>query len=154
MKDNDFETTLAIGTAAEDSVYIWLKLNYSYVQDSRYQTREKGTGPRLSGKEKDVIMPDFFIYDKFNGTHAVDVKSKESVYKIDNALQFTVDDYKFEDYMKCVQLMKLDGLIIIFKFEGDMYFYTDKDKGKKHHFGNNFGKGAYLFEFDKARIRR
>jgi hypothetical protein len=149
-----FEEALAKGTEAEDFVYEWLKQNYSYVQDSRYQTRDKGTGPRLEGKEKSVILPDFIIYDKFRGAHAVDVKSKTSVYTIDGGRYFTVDDYKFDNYIKCVELMRLDGLILIFKFENDLYFYTEKDRGRKHWFANVHGNGSYLFEFDKKRIRR
>ena len=86
-KDEKFEKALAVGTAAEDYVYDWLKKNYSYVQDNRYQTREKGTGPRLQGKERSVILPDFVIYDKFRGAHAVDVKLKTSAYKINNGIE-------------------------------------------------------------------
>jgi hypothetical protein len=150
----EFEVLLATGTEAEDFVYSWLKQNYSYVQDTRYQTREKGTGPRLEGKERSVILPDFIIYDKFKGKWALDVKSKTSVYTISGGRYFTVDDYKYDHYMKCVELMGLDGLMLVFKFEGDLYFYTHKDRGIKHQFANTYGNGAYLFEYDKKRIRR
>ena len=154
MNEENFESALAIGTAAEDAVYEWLKQNYSYVQDTRYQTRDKGTGPRLCGKEKSVILPDFIIYDKFRGKRAIDVKYKTSAYKINGGRHFTVDDYKFDNYMKCVELMGLDGLIIIFKFENDMYFYDHTDRGPLHRFANTYGNGAYLFELDSKRIRR
>lgn len=152
--DEEFEAALAVGVAAEDSVYEWLKHNYSYVQDTRYQTREKGTGPRLEGIERSVILPDFIVYDKFKGRWAIDVKKKSAAYIIDGARYFTVDDYKFDDYMKCVALMGLDGLMIVFKFEGDMYFYTHEDKGRKHQFVNSYGRYAYLFEYSKKKIRR
>lgn len=155
MKSNEeFEAALAVGIEAEDFVYEWLKQNYSYVQDTRYQTREKGTGPRLEGKEKSVILPDFIIYDKFRGNWAIDVKKKSAAYIIDGGRYFTVDDYKFNDYMKAASLMKLDGLMIIFRFEGDMYFYTHEDKGRKHQFINSHGNYAYLFEYDKKKVRR
>jgi hypothetical protein len=155
IKNERFETNLAVGTEAEDYVYEWLKKNYSYVQDNRYQTREKGTGPRLQGKEKSVILPDFVIYDKFVGAHAIDVKLKTAAYKMGNSRYFTVDDHKFNDYMKCVQLMRLVGLIIIFKFENSLFLYTDKDERRKHYWDNTtFGKCSYLFEYDKKKIRR
>ena len=154
-KNADFEEKLAVGTAAEDFVYEWLKQNYGLVQDTRFQTRDKGVGPRLSGKEKSIILPDFIIYDKFNGKWAVDVKSKTSVYTIDGAKYFTVDDYKFDDYMKCVEIMELSGLLLIFKFDNDLYVYKHNEKrAYKHWFNNVHGNGAYLFEYDRKKIRR
>jgi len=149
-----FEAALEVGTKAEDIVYAWLKSIYSYVQDTRYQTRKEGTGPRLEGTSGSVILPDFIIYDRFKGKHAVDVKAKTSAYFIEGGRYFTVDSYKFDHYMKTVELMGLDGLYIIFVFEDELYLYTHEDMVRRHSFANSYGKVACLFDYDKTKIRR
>lgn len=154
MNDKDFEKSLAVGTAAEDLVYDWLKTNYAFVQDARYQTRDKkGKGPRLEGLGGSVILPDFIVYDAFKGKLAMDVKYKSSVYPINGKKYFTVDDYKFKDYLRCVQLMNLDDIVFLFVFEGRFYLYKSSEHQGTHRFDNTYGKCAYLFEYDKSKIR-
>lgn len=153
QSEEEFQETLAIGTAGEDTVYEWLKANYSLVQDVRYQTHNKGTGPRLAGKEGSIILPDFVVYDKFKGCFSVDVKVKTSVYKINGKKYFTVDDYKFRDYLKCNEIMNLDYLMLIFIIENRFHLYTDTEHKGTHIFNNNYGKAAYLFEYDKSKVR-
>jgi len=153
MDDKDFEKSLAIGTKAEDKVYVWLKQTYAYVQDMRYQTRDKGTGPRLEGAAGSIILPDFAVYDRFRGKRLLDVKAKSSVYTISGKSYFTVDDYKFQDYLKCVELMNLDGLLLLFVYGDKFYIYDAEDHKGIHKFDNNYGKSAYLFEYDKDKIR-
>ena len=46
----------------------------------RYQTHDKGTGPRLEGTSGSVILPDFAFYDKFKGKCLLDVKHKTKNY--------------------------------------------------------------------------
>jgi hypothetical protein len=152
--DAEFEATLAAGTAAEDRVYAWLKLRYSFVQDMRYQTHGKGTGPRLEGESGHVILPDFAIYDRFKGRKLIDVKAKTSVYPVNGKMYFTVDDYKFRDYLRCVELMNADDLMLIFVYDDKLYFYDSADHSGTITFNNKYGKTAYLFEHDEARIKR
>lgn len=154
VSDVDFEKNLAAGTKAEDEVYAWLKSTYGFVQDMRFQTREKGTGPRLEGMGGSIILPDFAVYDGFRGKKLLDVKAKSSVYKINGKDYFTVDDYKFRDYLRCVDLMKLEGLLLLFVFNQKFYIYEAEENKGTHTFDNNYGKQAILFEYDKSKIRR
>lgn len=152
--NTSFEETLARGTAGEDLVYTWLKQSHAYVQDMRYQTHAKGTGPRLDGLAGSVIMPDFVVYDRYKGKNAIDVKTKSAVYPVNGKLCFTVDDYKFRDYMQCVGLMNLDKLLFLFVYQGDFYIYESSEHIGLYRFGNAYGKQAYLFEYNTAKIRR
>ena len=156
MKDEKFYEALARGMEAENYVYEWLKLNFAWVQDSRYQNlADKDSGPRLEGKAGSLILPDFVVYDQYKGNFAVDVKSKSAVYPISGKTYFTVDAYKFDHYRRCVQLMRLDYLVVIFMYESELYWYECRDAlPPKHTFGNVYGDSAYLFEFDRARIKR
>lgn len=156
MKDERFQETLARGIEAENYVYDWLKMNFGLVQDSRYQNlANKNSGPRLEGLAGSIILPDFIVYDQYKGNFAVDVKNKSAIYPVLGKKYFTVDAYKFEHYRRCVQIMKLDYLVVVFKFDGDLYWYESRDiLPPKHTFGNVYGDSAYLFEFDAARIRR
>jgi len=155
MDDIDFVEKLKIGTEGEDTVYQWLKQNNSLVQDMRYQKHEKGSGPRLEGTEGKVVLPDFAVWNKslHKGNFAVDVKVKSDVYTINWKKCFTVDK-KFEDYRKCVEIMKLDFLSIIFVYEGSLYVYKDSDSCGIHIYNNKYSTGnVYLFELDKSKIR-
>ena len=156
MDDARFQETLARGIEAENYVYEWLKMNFGGVQDSRYQNvAGKNTGPRIEGLAGSVILPDFIVYDQYKGRFAVDVKDKSSVYPVDGKKYFTVDAYKFDHYRRCVQIMGLDYLVLIFRFEGKLYWYDCRDiSPKKHTFGNVYGDSAYLFEFDESKIKR
>ena len=147
MTDEQFQENLRLGTEAEDKVYSYLRMNYSFVQDMRYQTHDKGTGPRLEGTSGTVILPDFAFYDKFKGKRLLDVK-----YKAKNF--FTVDDYKLRDYLRCVELMNAEGLILVFVFEDEMYFYDSSEKSGPRTFNNEYGKAAYIFEFDKKKNKK
>ena len=152
--DRVFSAALAKGIIAEDKVYTYLRMNYSYVQDMRYQTHEKGSGPRLEGTSGSVILPDFQVIDRFKGRFLIDVKSKTSTYTLGNAEYFTVDDYKLEDYERCVKYLLSDKLMIVFVFKGNMYFYESTERlPKPVTFDNDYGKKAYLFEVDSTKIR-
>ena len=153
MTDELFEKSLAIGTAAEDIVYEWLKMNYAFVQDCRYQTRDKGKGPRLDGLSGSLVLPDFIVYDRYKGKFAIDVKFKSSIYPINGKKYFTVDDYKFRDYCQCVQLMNLDKMSVLFVHEDKFYMYDSTENKGIHRFDNTFGKAAYLFEHDASKIK-
>ncbi len=151
----NFQATLAIGTAAEDSVYSYLIANNSYVQDQRKQTHEDGGGPRLKGTEGELVLPDFVCYNKNpdKGNYAVDVKWKKSIYPANGKQCFTVDK-KYEDYKRIVQIHKLDFLMMVFVFENKMYFYKDTDCIGSTWFDNQYGSGnVYLFEFDPTKQR-
>lgn len=153
MEKAKFEETLARGIEAEDQVYTWLKMHYSYVQDMRYQVHGKSSGPRLEGQYGYIVLPDFAIYDRFFGNILVDVKAKTSVYTINGKKYFTVDD-KFDDYNKCVGLLRADKLMLVFVYNNKMYFYdADENKGI-HKFDNTYGKNAYLFEYSESKVRQ
>jgi hypothetical protein len=147
MTDEEFQENLRIGTEAEDKVYAWLKLHYSFVQDMRYQSHDKGSGPRLEGTGGIVVLPDFAFYDKFKGKCLLDVKHKTKNF-------FTVDDYKMRDYLRCVELMNAEGLVLCFVFEDEMYFYDSTEKAGPIQFNNAYGKAAYKFEFDRSKIKK
>jgi hypothetical protein len=119
----------------------------------RYQTRDKNTGPRLEGMGGSVILPDFAVYDRFRGKHLLDIKAKSSVYTISGKSYFTVDDYKLHDYLRCVYLMNMDGLLLLFVYGDKFYIYDAKDNTGQHQFNNHYGKKAYLFEYDRSKIR-
>lgn len=147
MTDEEFQGNLRIGTLAEDRVYAYLKLHYSFVQDLRYQTHDKKAGPRLEGTGGSVILPDLAFYDKFKGKKLLDVKHKTSPY-------FTVDDYKMRDYLRCVELLNADGLMFVFVYNDEMYFYDSSERTGPKEFNNGYGKSAYIFEFDRTKIRK
>lgn len=154
-QDKVFDENLAIGTAGEDAVYPWLMSNNSLVQDMRYQKHEKSSGPRLEGTEGKVVLPDFAVWNKNpeKGNFLVDVKVKKSIYPINGKLCFTVD-HKYEDYRRCVQVMKLDFLMIIFIYKDRFYVYEDSDLFCTTVYNNQYSTGnVYCFEYDKSRIR-
>ena len=155
MTEEKFQENLAIGTVGEDVVYDWLKANNSLVQNTRAQVHTKNRGPRLEGTDGSVILPDFIVFNKnpSKGNFAVDVKVKSAIYPISGKMCFTVDENKFDDYMKCVALMHLDHLKLIFLFEDRLYVYTDKENIGKKVFDNKYGGTSYLFEYDKSKIR-
>ncbi len=153
--DENFVEQLAIGTAGEDTVYDYLKNNNSFVEDSRYQKHERNHGPRLIGTEGYVILPDFVVYNKnpAKGNFAVDVKVKSSIYPANGKRCFTVDS-KFEDYKKIVQIKQLDFLMLVFIYEGRLYFYKDSDCCGTTTYNNSYSSGkVYLFEHDVSKIK-
>lgn len=147
----DFQASLALGVAAEEVLYAYLKKHHSYVQDMRKQTHEDNRGPRLSGTEGELVLPDFAVYNKNEdkGNFAIDVKFKNSVYTVAGKQYFTVDR-KYEQYKRVVQIMKLDFLMMVFMFENKMYFYKDTDVASTHQFPpNGYGDGfVYLFQYN------
>ncbi len=147
MTDEEFQENLRLGTAAEDKVYSYLRMNYSFVQDMRYQKHEKGTGPRLEGTTGSLILPDFAYYDRYKGKGLLDVKYKASKF-------FTVDDYKYRDYLECAGIMNLVNLLLVFVYEDEMYFYNSSEATGPRTFNNSYGKAAYIFEFDKSKIKK
>jgi hypothetical protein len=147
MTDEEFQEKLRLGTLAEDKVYSYLRMNYSCVQDMRYQKHEKGSGPRLEGTIGSLILPDFAYYDRYKGKGLLDVKHKAKNY-------FTVDDYKFRDYIECVGIMNLDHLTLVFVYEDEMYFYDGTEATGPKIFNNGYGKAAFVFEYDKKKIRK
>lgn len=152
---NVFQKNLEMGTVGEDTVYSWLKDTNSLVQDMRYQKHGKASGPRLEGTEGRVILPDFAVWNKnpAKGNFLVDVKVKSSVYPVNGKRCFTVDS-KFEDYVRCVEIMKLDYLQIIFIYDNRLYVYKDSDCCGTTRFDNQFSTGdIYLFEYDKSKIK-
>lgn len=153
--EEEFRESVAIGTAAEDIVYDYLIKNNGQVQDLRKQKHDSFTGPRLRGTEGSTVLPDFFVHNKSpeKGNFALDVKFKSSVYTINGKKCFTVDN-KYEDYLRVVQIYRLDHLKIVFMYEGRMHFYTNADCFDKTMFPNQYGSGwVYLFEYDKRRIQ-
>ena len=146
-QDKRFEENLRLGTAAEDKVYSYLRMNYSFVQDMRYQKHEKGTGPRLEGTTGSLILPDFAYYDRYKGKGLIDVKYKASNF-------FTVDDYKYRNYLECTGIMNLVNLVLVFVYEDEMYFYDSKEATGPQTFNNSFGKAAYVFEYDRSKIKK
>jgi len=146
-QDKRFKENLRLGTIAEDKVYSYLRMNYSCVQDMRYQKHEKGTGPRLEGTIGSLILPDFAFYDRYKGKGLIDVKYKAKPY-------FTVDDYKFRDYLECVGILNLEKLLLVFVYEDEMYFYDSDEATGPKIFNNGFGKAAYVFEHDRKNIRK
>jgi hypothetical protein len=154
--EKQFEEKLQMGISAEDIAYSYLKQNNSLVQDLRQQKHGEFSGPRLIGTEGVVKLPDFIVYNKSprKGNFAVDVKAKTSVYPVNGMKCFTVDN-KFEDYKKSVEIMKLDFLMLIFYYNGRMYFYKDSDLTCVTQFENStYGSGpVYCFEYDDSRIK-
>lgn len=143
---SNFIDSLAKGVAAEDSVYTWLIANYMYVQDMRYQVVTGYKGPRLRGLNGEIILPDFAVYSEGKG-YAIDVKFKTSIYPINGKSYFTVDDYKFKDYLRCCEVLRLDGLKIIFLYNNSMYMYNADEHDGTFAFQ---GGSAFLFECRKA----
>lgn len=149
-----FEEKLAIGTAGEDAVYPWLKNNNSLVQDMRYQKHEKGSGPRLEGTEGYIVLPDFAVWNKspIKGNFLVDVKVKKDIYPVNGKMCFTVDR-KFEDYKRCVEIMKMDFLKIIFIYESKFYVYKHTDVTCTTAYNNRYSQGTvYCFEHNTKKI--
>jgi hypothetical protein len=154
-QDKRFEENLAVGEAGEDIVYSYLVANNSFVEDLRKQKRSEGGGPRLKGTEGSLVSPDFAVYNKNpkKGNFAVDAKVKTSIYPVYGKKCFTVDS-KYEQYKRVVQVKKLDFLMIVFIYEGRMYFYKDTECSGITTFRNQYSTGnVYLFEFDKSKIR-
>lgn len=147
LTDEEFQENLRLGTNAEDKVYSYLRMNYSFVQDMRYQKHEKGTGPRLEGTTGSLILPDFAFYDRYKGKGLLDVKYKASKF-------FTVDDYKYRNYLECAGIMNLVNLMLVFVYDGEMYFYDSAEAEGPKTFNNSYGKAAYIFNFDKSKIRK
>lgn len=153
--ESEFAEKLEIGTAGEDLVYPWLVKHNSLVQDMRYQKHEKGSGPRLKGTEGSVVLPDFAVWNKNpdKGNFAVDVKVKTDIYPVNGRKCFTVDR-KYEDYRRCVQVMKLDFLMMLFIYDGRFYVYKDSDLFCTTVYNNQYSNGTvYCFEYDKIKIR-
>lgn len=153
--DELFKKNLEIGEAGEDILYDYLVANNSFVGDLRSQKRGKGLGPRLKGTEGTLVLPDFEVYNKNpkKGNFAVDAKVKTSTYTINGKRCFTVDN-KYEQYKRAVQVKKLDFLMIVFLFEGRMFFYKDTDCIGTTTFANQYSRGnVYLFEYDETKIR-
>lgn len=153
--DDNFQETLAIGTAGEDIVLPYLEKHNSYVQDMRYQVHGKGHGPRLKGTEGRVVLPDFAVYNKntSKGNYGVDVKVKSAIYPACGKQCFTVDK-KFKDYQKAVQILKLDFLMLVFMHNDRMYFYKDSELCGTTTYNNQYGSGlVYCFEYDESKIR-
>jgi hypothetical protein len=147
MTDEEFQENLRLGTAAEDKVYSYLRMNYSFIQDMRYQKHEKGTGPRLEGTTGSLILPDFAFYDRYKGKGLLDVKYKASKF-------FTVDDYKYRDYLECTGIMNLATLLLVFVYEDEMYFYDSNEATGPRTFNNSYGKAAYVFEYNRSKIKK
>lgn len=147
VTDRKFQENLKVGIFAEDKVYSYLQRNYSYVQDMRYQKHENGVGPRLRGMGGSIILPDFAFYDRYKGSGLIDVKYKTSSF-------FTVDDYKYRDYLECLNIMNLDTLMLVFVYNNQMYFYDSTDRGELKTFNNDYGKAAYVFKYDRSKIRK
>ncbi len=155
LEKKPFEESLQMGISAEDIAYSYLIQNNSLVQDLRQQKHGEFSGPILTGTEGTVKLPDFVVYNKNprKGNFAVDVKAKSSIYPVNGKKCFTVDN-KFEDYKRSVQVMKLDFLLIIFYYNGRMYFYKDEDLTCTTNFGNEYSTGSvYCFEYDDSRIK-
>lgn len=149
IRDNDFKESLAMGVNAEDIVYHFLIERHRLVQDIRKQTHEDSRGPRLRGTEGEVVLPDFAVYDGSKGKFILDVKGKNSVYRINGVNCFTVDR-KYEQYLKIKDVMGVDYLVMVFVFEDRMYFYRDNECCGTYQFTpNQYGDGlVYLFPFD------
>lgn len=149
-----FQEKLAMGIAGEDIVYPWLKRNNSLVQDMRYQKHEKGSGPRLEGTEGKIVLPDFGVWNKseLKGNFLVDVKVKKDIYPVNGKMCFTVDR-KYEEYLRCVQVMKMDYLMLVFVYNDRMHVYKDSDLTCVTTFKNQYSNGnVYCFEYDKTRV--
>jgi hypothetical protein len=148
--EDRFQETLAMGIAAEDIVYNYLKVNNSLVQDMRKQTHEDNRGPRLIGTEGEIVLPDFAVYNKNpnKGNFVLDVKAKSSVYTINKKKYFTVDR-KYEQYKQVRDIMKFDFLMMVFLFEDRMYFYRENETTETYQYSPNaYGDGfVYLFPF-------
>ena len=153
--DEEFSERLAMGISAENIAYDYLRRKNSYVEDLRQQKHGEFSGPCLCGTEGKVVLPDFIVYNKnpTKGTYAVEVKSKNKLYPIDRKMCFTVDD-KYEQYIKAVELKRLDYLAMLFFLGDRMYLYKDSDCLGMHQYPlNKYGNGrVYHFEFDKTKI--
>lgn len=149
--EEEFQSSLALGLAAEEIVYGYLKSNNSYVQDMRKQTHEDNRGPRLSGTEGELVLPDFGVTNKDpkKGNFLIDAKFKNSVYTINGVKCFTVDR-KYEQYKRVVQVLRYEYLVMAFVFDDRMYFYRDTECSGNHRYTpNQYGDGlVYLFPFD------
>lgn len=154
--EKQFKESLQMGISAEDIAYSYLIRNNSLVQDLRQQKHGEFAGPKLVGTEGSVKLPDFIVYNKSEkkGNFAVDVKAKTSIYPVNGKMCFTVDN-KFEDYKKSYQVMKLDFLLLIFYYNGRMYFYKDEDLTCTHVFPDTtYSSGlVYCFEYNESRIK-
>ena len=155
MNDTQFQKNLEEGIYYENKVYDYLIANNSYVEDSRHQKYEPGSGPRLRGTSGTLVLPDFTVYNKFadKGNYAVDVKFKRSIYPAHGKMCFTVDN-KYLDYKRIVEIKKLDFLALAFVYENKVYFYKDSDCIGDITYDNQYSKGkVYLFEHDITKIK-
>lgn len=149
MNKEEFKRRLDMGMKAENEVYDYLCSTFQYVQNTRYQDREKFKGPRLNGTAREsLILPDFVVYDSALGRYAVEVKSKSVAYPIDGKRCFTVDHDKYLDYLKVVELMGLDDLVLVFVHNWDKYWYTSKEYLRFHQFPTGY---SVLFQLDASR---
>lgn len=152
--DDNFNVKLEVGMQAEDKVYRYLILNYQYVQDCRYQRREKFSGPRLVGTAGNLVLPDFIVYDEHHGKYAVDVKYKSAAYPIGGVECFTADYSKTQDYARVAEVLGLDKVLLIFVYNDNLYLYDAKDIHGRHCFNNKYGSEAVLYAFhNNYRIR-
>jgi ribA/ribD-fused uncharacterized protein len=146
--------SLGKGTVAEDKVLPWLKSVYNYVVDFRYQKHDENKGPSLEGTSGRVVLPDFYVLSKFEGRILIDVKSKDSIYPINGKQYFTVDDYRLHAYKKAVELLGADKLQLVFVYRDEKYFYDGDDHSGTYTFNNGYGYAAYIYEHNRAKIRK
>ena len=153
MPSVNFEKNLEMGTYGEDIIYPWLVSRNSFVQDMRHQKHVGKGGPRLKGTEDNIALPDFAVYNKspIKGNFAVEVKTKSSTYSVNGVQCFSVDE-KFEDYKRCVQILKLDYLMMIFIYKNKIYSYRDSETLGRHYFGTSFGEWGYIFAHDISKV--
>ena len=138
----------------EDKVYRYLILNYQYVQDCRYQRREKFSGPRLVGTAGNLVLPVFIVYDGQHGRYAIDVKYKSAAYPIGGVECFTADYSKTQDYARVAEVLGLDKVLLIFVYNDNLYLYDANDTHGRYSFNNKYGSEAVLYAFNNNhRIR-
>lgn len=152
--DLEFAKKLEMGTRAEDSVHAYLINTNGFVQDMRHQKHDDRLGPRLTGTEGSLVLPDFVVYNKPpKDSFAVEVKAKNSTYEFNGIECFTVDD-KFPMYKRAVAVLRLDYLMLVFQYEGKLYFYRDSEMLASKLHNNKYGKGlVYYFAKDPSKIR-
>lgn len=151
MHQSQFEQSLQIGITAENLVHDYLTARFQYVQDCRKQRHEYMNGPSLTGTSGRLILPDFVVYDAVAGNWAIDSKFKSSVYPIQGCHCFTVDYDKLQDYMNAAAVMRLDGVQLLFVYNGGIYSYLSTDMAGTHAFNNKYGSIAALYEYDSRR---
>lgn len=153
--DDKFQEKLSMGINAENIVYEYMTKWFGLVEDMRQQKHGEFSGPCLVGTEGKVILPDFAVYCKPpKESFLVDVKAKNSIYPALGKKCFTVDD-KFLQYKRAVQIKRLDFLMLVFFYEGRMFFYKDSDCiGTTQFRDTTYGTGpVFCFEYDESKIR-